>query len=309
VNLGQSYAAATDYPKALDHLMEGLDRKERVPSVHGRAGSRAPSGFGRAYAIGYLGLVYGDLGQFELAYKHLEQSLEIVRAAHSRALEGSILTQLAMVQLWQGEWRAALDTAALMQGTAEQVHGPYIYAMSETVRGFANFHLGDWQGIELLRAAAAWLEKAQIGLTLSWNQSCLAEALALSGQHDGAREHATKALARAAAKDLLGEVGALNALGFVEASVGDWPAAEAQFERALRACERKGSERAAAITRLRAAAAAHRRGEATKAAEWLDAATQQFSKMQMKGYLDEASALARAMASEARTPTTVRAAT
>ena len=33
------------------------------------------------------------------------------------------MTQLGMVQLWQGDWAACRRTALLMQGTAEQVHG------------------------------------------------------------------------------------------------------------------------------------------------------------------------------------------
>src|SRR5262249_2324022 len=51
VNLGQSYAAAADYKLALEHLTVGLDRKERVPSTHGREARGTPSGFGRAYGI------------------------------------------------------------------------------------------------------------------------------------------------------------------------------------------------------------------------------------------------------------------
>jgi tetratricopeptide (TPR) repeat protein len=294
VNLGQSYAAATDYPAALEHLSEGLDRKERVPSGRARDSTRGtPSGFGRAFGIGYLGLVYGDLGRFDRAYEHLERALAIVRSAHSRALEGSILTQLGMVQLWQGDWEACLKTAALMQGTAEQVHGPYILAMSKTVSGYARFALGGKdEGIALLREAAAWLESTQIGLTLSWNQSCLAEALALSRSADDAKAYADRALARADARDLLGEVAAYRALGVAEASHGNWPAAETSFERALVASARKGSDREAAITRFRAAEAARRFGERERAATWLETATRQFESMKMLSYLGQARAVA-----------------
>jgi class 3 adenylate cyclase len=304
VNLGQSYAAAADYARALEHLTVGLERKEHVPSGRGREARGTPSGFGRAFGIGYLGLVYGDRGQFDLAYSHIEQALSIVRKARSRALEGSILTQLGMVQLWQGDWVACRRTALLMQGTAEQVHGPYILAMSKTVSGYVRFASGDKEGgLELLRVAAAWLESTQIGLTLSWNLSCLAEALALCSRADEARKYARSALARAEARDLLGEVAAHRALGLAEGcGQGTWAAAETCFHQALAASQRKGSEREAAITRLRGASVALRFGELDRASSWLDAAAQQFSAMKMETYLAETRALGRSLTLRSEQP-------
>ena len=288
VNLGQSYAAATDYSQALEHLEEGLERKDRVPS--GRSGARMASamrsGTGRAYALGYLGLVHGDMGQFDLAYSYLDEALSIVRAARSRAVEGSILTQLAMVQLWQGAWEGCRATASAMQGTAEQVHGPYILAMSKTVSGYAKFmSSGDAEGLELLRGAATWLETTQIGLTLSWNQACLAEALALSLHCDEAKVHAERALDRASARDRLGEVAAYRALGLAEMGrAGNWEAARAFFERSLAAADGKRSPRDAAITRLRGAAVALHFGQSERASQWLGEAGPAFASMKMDWY-------------------------
>jgi tetratricopeptide (TPR) repeat protein len=296
VNLGQSYAAAADYDKALEHLEEGLERKDRVPSGRGgaRRSSAMRSGTGRAYALGYLGLVHGDMGQFDLAYRYLDEALSIVRTARSRAVEGSILTQLAMVQLWQGSWDACRATASAMQGTAEQVHGPYILAMSKTVSGYAKFMTGgDREGIELLRAAAEWLESTQIGLTLSWNQACLAEALALSPRRDEARVHAERALDRANARDRLGEVAAHRALGLSHlGKAGEWEAAHGSFERAISLAERKRSPRDAAITRLRGAAVARHFGQSEHARRWLGEAVPAFVAMKMEWYRAEAERIA-----------------
>jgi hypothetical protein len=151
-----------------------------------------------------------------------------------------------------------------------------------------------------LRSAAAWLESTQIGLTLSWNQACLAEALALHSQPEEARVQAQKALARAEARDLLGEVAAHRALGLLTASGEEgWPSAEACFQRALDAAERKGSERDAAITKLRGAQAAARVGQSERAADWLDQAGQQLAAMKMEGYLTEARVLARSLGAPA----------
>ncbi|MET0593452.1 MAG: AAA family ATPase [Polyangiaceae bacterium] len=288
VNLGQSYAAATDYTRALEHLDEGLERKDRVPS--GRGGARMAtamrSGTGRAYALGYLGLVHGDLGQFDRAYNYLDEALSIVRSARSRAVEGSILTQLAMVQLWQGVWDACRATASAMQGTAEQVHGPYILAMSRTVSGYARFMTGsEIEGIDLLRGAAAWLESTQIGLTLSWNQACLAEALALSKRRDEARVYAERALNRVSARDRLGEVAAHRALGLAEMGRGgSWDAAQSSFERSLAAAERKRSPRDTAITHYHAAAVALHFGHSEQAVRHRDEAIAAFTSMKMETY-------------------------
>jgi len=297
VNLGQSYAAATQYDKALEHLTEGLDRKDRVPSV--RPGAREParaasSGIGRAYAVGYLGLVYGELGRFEEAYSYLDEALSMVRAARSRALEGSILTQLGMVQLWQGAWDASRETAALMQGTAERVHGPYILAMSKTVSGYAKFMSGEEEeGLELLQVATDWLESTRIGLTLSWNHACLAEALALSDRAEDATQHARRALERRAASDLLGEAPAHRALGVLEGNaVGSWPVAFEHFGRALAASHRKGSPREAAITQFRGAVVALRFKQFDLAANWLRDAFTQFAAMKMDSYSTQARSLA-----------------
>jgi class 3 adenylate cyclase/tetratricopeptide (TPR) repeat protein len=297
VNLGQSYAASTDYVKALEHLDEGLERKDRVPSGRGgaRMASAMRSGTGRAYALGYLGLVHGDIGQFDLAYGYLDEALSIVRAKRSRAVEGSILTQLAMVQLWQGAWEACRATASAMQGTAEQVHGPYILAMSKTVSGYAKFMSnGDAEGLDLLRGAASWLESTQIALTLSWNHACLAEALALSLRRDEARVHAGRALERAKARDLLGEVAAHRALGLAEVGrEGGWPAALASFECALAAADRKQSLRDDAITRYRGAQVAIHFGQGERASRWLGEALSAFASMKMDRYRREAERLAR----------------
>jgi tetratricopeptide (TPR) repeat protein len=209
-------------------------------------------------------------------------------------VEGSILTQLAMVQLWQGAWEACRATASAMQGTAEQVHGPYILAMSKTVSGYAKFMSGETvEGIELLREAAAWLEKAQVGLTLSWNEACLAEALALSLLYEEAKVHADRALDRARARDRLGEVAAYRALGLAEMGRhGGWDAGQIAFEQAVATAERKRSQRDAAITRFRGATVARHFGDEARASQWLAQAVTAFTAMKMDWYRSEAERLA-----------------
>jgi tetratricopeptide (TPR) repeat protein len=307
LNIGQSHAAATEYGKAFEHLNEGLARKERGFARRPGAASAprgVPAGSGRAYALGYLGLIHGDLGHFEQAQRYLTEALSLVREARSQALEGSILTQLALVQLWQGRWAAARATAKLMQGTAEQIHGPYILAMSKTVTGYASLLAGDGaEALELLRGSVAWLETTQIGLTLSWNQACLAEGLALRGHDVEARVHAWRALARADARDLLGEAAAHRALGLAEGRPdGSWHTARGCFETAIELAERKRSVRDVAVTRFRGAALALRFSEFRLGAEWLTGAIAQFAAMEMTWYREQALDLLRTFPDEAFCP-------
>lgn len=296
LNLGQSYAAATDYERAVEKINEGLALKEQA--LRGRPRGRSGAGrsvlmSGRAYAVGYLGLIKGDVGEFQQAYRYLNEAVNLVRDAGSQAVEGSVLTQLSLVQLWQGDWPAARVTSAQTQGRAEQVHGPYILAMSKTVAGYADVMSSAHEpALRMLQDAVTWLESSQIGLTLSWNEACLAEGLALAGRFDDARIHAWRALQRAEAGDLLGAVAAHRALGLAEGGKGGtWSRARRSFDSALAASAQKGSRRDEAITRFRAASVAARFGARELAVEWLATAITQFSSMGMPWYTEEARAL------------------
>ena len=245
LNLGQSHAAAAEYPKALEHLYEGLDLKAQVPSRRGGASGQSSSGVGRV-------LCPRLLGSGARRHGRIRSLLRLPRrGAHPRAsgtkscARGIVLTQMAMVQLWQGDWQACLATSAMMQRTAERVHGPYILAMSKTVSGYANFmlHPGD-EGIEALTEAVAWLESTQIGLTMSWNRACLAEVLALSSRREEATAQASKALERLSAKDRLGEAAAHRALGIAAGIAGSWADAAPHFDRSLIVAARKKTHRA-----------------------------------------------------------------
>src|SRR5438045_3599738 len=81
--------------------------------------------------------------------------------------------------------------------------------------------------------AVAWLESTRIGLTMSWNRACLAEALALSSHRDEASTQASKALERLSAKDRLGEAAAHRALGIAAGIAGTFADSAPHFERSL----------------------------------------------------------------------------
>jgi class 3 adenylate cyclase/tetratricopeptide (TPR) repeat protein len=246
VSLGQSYSAAGEYPKALAYLAEGIDllraRAERTPQ-------RGPaSGF--AYALGCRALVHGDRGDFRLAYDDMDEALAMVGEAH--AIHGSLLGLLGMIQLWQGEWKACLATVQRSREKAEQVNGPYVLAMSQTVGGYARWVLeGSPDALEQLRRSVEWLDSREIRLFLSFNYAHLADALVSAGQLTQAREFALRALARAGQKDPIGEATAHRALARQAALDPSAELdAEAHIGRALASAEARGSRRDAAVTSL-----------------------------------------------------------
>ncbi len=246
VSLGQSYAAAGEYPKALAYLAEGIDLSRPRAERASRRGP--PSGF--AYALGCRALVHGDRGDFRLAYADMDEALAVVGGA--QAIHGSLLGLLGMIQLWQGQWDACLATVQRSREKAEQVNGPYVLAMSQTVGGYARWVLERSQdSLSALRQSIEWLESRDIRLFLSFNYAHLADALVSAGELTEAREFALRALQRAGQKDPIGEATAHRALARQAAldpsAEGD---AQAHIEKALASAETRGSRRDVAVTEL-----------------------------------------------------------
>jgi tetratricopeptide (TPR) repeat protein len=246
VSLGQSYAAAGEYPKALGYLAEGIE----LHRARAERASRRSSASGFAYAFGCRALVYGDRGDFRLAYDDMNEALAI--AGEAPAIHGSLLALLGMIQLWQGQWSACLATVQRSRERAEQVNGPYVLAMSRTVGGYARWVLErSPDALVQLRQSVDWLESRDIRLFLSFNYAHLADALVSAGQLTEAREFALRALRRAGEKDPLGEATAHRALArhaALDPSMD--PDAQAHIEKALASAETRGSRRDAAVTEL-----------------------------------------------------------
>jgi class 3 adenylate cyclase/tetratricopeptide (TPR) repeat protein len=246
VSLGQSYAAAGEYPKALAYLAEGVELNRARAQ---RASRRSPaSGF--AYALGCRALVHGDRGDFALAYDDMNEALGMVGEAH--AIHGSLLGLLGMIQLWQGQWNACLATVQRSREKAEQVKGPYVVAMSQTVGGYARWILDrSPEALVELRQSVDWLESRDIRLFLSFNCAHLADALVSAGQLAQGREFALRALRRAEQKDPIGEATAHRALARQTAlDPSTAPEAEVHLEKALASASLRGSRRDAAVTEL-----------------------------------------------------------
>ncbi|ADO68526.1 Adenylate/guanylate cyclase [Stigmatella aurantiaca DW4/3-1] len=285
LSLGQSFAVSTEYQQALECFSKGM----AFPPSFGVEAHAA-----KAYAMGYLGMLHGDQGRFDEGYRCLEEGLRMVRTLGRRSLEGSVVTLQAMVRLWQGDWNASLEAALWLRSEAERMGGPFIIAMSKTVEGFARFHLsGGAAAITLLSEAVSWLEENDTRLALSWNQACLAEALALEGRGDEARRQADRALTRALSGDRRGEAMAHRALGLAAARsyLPDHARALEHLEKSIEVARRKDSPREEALSRFRMAESLRALGRRDEAAHQLGLSLPRLEEMNMVWYRQQAHVL------------------
>jgi len=200
-----------------------------------------------------------------------------------------------MVQLLQGRWQEALDTAARARATAERVNGPYVFAMSKTVSGYARWVTQRTpDALAELLQAVKWLEGRGIGLFISFNYAFLADALASAGETEQALDYATRAITCAERADRLGETMAHRTLARIARQVPEQLGeAQAHLERAMSSARARQSAREVALTSLEAGALHRVRGEDDLAAQSLVAARRIFAQLGMDHYEDEASQVLR----------------
>jgi class 3 adenylate cyclase/tetratricopeptide (TPR) repeat protein len=290
-NLGQSHAAAGNYPVAL----ECLDRAMRIKRE--RAVSREhviPVGF--AYALGSLATVHADRGDFALAHEALDQALDSLKGT-GHAIEGSVFGLRAMIELWQGEWARCIDSCARAGATAERIHGPYVFSISRAMSSYARFRLErDPEDCKRLCEAADWLQARNMGLYLSMVYGAAAEACCLLGDDAGARDYASRALQRASERDPFGEVIAHRVLATLDArsKPADDARVRAALECALGAADARGSARERALVQLLQARLWHEAGQHDAARTLLTTLRAPFEAMCMSHFHDELDALFRA---------------
>jgi len=230
-NLGQSYVAAGEYDEGLSYLARALaSKRARVPTgatvpppapddvrpSHIATAASVPIGF--AYALANQGFAHGDMGEYARAEAEMEASLEVLRGT-GHAIEASILGLRTLMRMTYGHWQACIESATLARAAAQRVHGPYVFAMSQSNSAVARFRLtGDRSVLEDSRKAIDWLERRGIGLFVSGSFASFADALFAAGDISGAHDYAGRALARAARRDRLGESSAHRTLARVHAS-------------------------------------------------------------------------------------------
>lgn len=233
-NLGQSHVAAGEYEEGLACLERALASKRGRASVvppppapsPAQGGRAAPSPIagsvpiGFAYALANQGFAHGDMGDYARGEAEIEAALEVLRGT-GQAIEGSILGLRTMLRMLHGHWQACIDAAALARATAQRVHGPYVFAMSQSHAAYARFQLtSDPGALEDARKAIEWLERRGIGLFVSSCFASYADGLLATGDLATAHEYAERALARAARKDRIGESSAYRTLARIHARAG-----------------------------------------------------------------------------------------
>lgn len=282
-NVGLCYAAATEYDTALAHLDRGLSVRQRDPDCVERMDGAY------VYTVGHRGLIHACCGRFAEADRYLNQALQKLRQERRVALQGSVLTLLAMARLVKGDWEGSIDAAAEIQAIGEQIHGPYIVAMSATAASYAQYQLRrDPEAIATMQSAASWLRDHDVCLTLSWNYALLAEVCADAREVARAREHADTALARGR-WDCLGAVAAHRARAVAAAHEEGAPEAAApHMKRALAHARAHGMRPEAAITEYRHATLFAEYGRAEAAAACATRALAAFRELHMRWYADRA---------------------
>jgi tetratricopeptide (TPR) repeat protein len=290
--LAQSLAAAGDYPEAIEHFEAGLQVKRQSPRPNAapRLERRAPLGL--AYALACKGLLHGDLGEFGQARECLAEALGMLHG-RAHAVEGSCLGVLGIVQTLEGNWTKALDAALRAQATAERVNGPYVFAMSRMVSGYARFSLErSPNALDDMLQSVKWMDARGARLFISFNYAYLADALSKVGQTDRAVYFAKRALARAEDSDRLGEALGYRVLARIYGNHPDRRAdALLQLERAASAAALRGSRREAAMTALEAAKLRAAWGEPEAAARSATTASAIFAELGMTRFGAEAERL------------------
>jgi len=283
--LGQAYAAACDYDKALALLDEAVAAKRQ----RDKGGRTAAVGY--AYTLACRAAVLGDRGLFADAYACFDEALDSVSGS-GHEVEGSILCWRSGVYLWQGRWEDARDAAAAAQRVAERVKSLYLYAMSQSLGAYASWCLAPGPAaLQTISEATSWLETRDRGLFISLNYGWLAEGLVASGRVEEARRNAARALIRSHKQDRIGEAMACRAMAR-SAARGDQHKPPGHYiERAMAAARARGSPHELAVTQLCHAGIELAGDNRAMAAPLLDRAEDAFRSMGMAWHVAEAARL------------------
>jgi class 3 adenylate cyclase/tetratricopeptide (TPR) repeat protein len=208
LNLGHSYTAACKYDEALACLERGLAQKRQ----HG-SGRGVPAGY--AYALGCRAVLQADRGETAAAGRDMAEALAAV-SGKGHAVEGSLWALFAMIRIWQGDLPGCIVAAQRARAIAQRISGQYVTSMAQAFEGYATFLLErSPRSLQALRSAIDTLESRNIGLFLSFNQACLADALLVAGELAEARDCAVRTLARAGCGDPVGQIMAYRVLARV----------------------------------------------------------------------------------------------
>lgn len=281
--LGQALAAACHYEAAVDLL----DAAIAVKRQH-RSGSRPA--VGSAYALACKAAVLGDWGTFAEADECFAEARQAILGA-GHEVEGSVLCLHALVQLWQGQWQAAQQSASQAVQIAQRVRNLYVFGMSRALLSRAQWRQSppgsdaQLRALQALEEAAHWLQARHKRLFVSLLHGWLAEAHAELGHYAPMRRQAALALRRSREGDLLGAPTALRALAVASArGYGTRPPSH-YLAMAQALAKRRGSLHETALNRLCEADVRLLQGDTAGALQQLEAAEPPLRRLGMDWHL------------------------
>jgi hypothetical protein len=191
-----------------------------------------------------------------------------------------------MIDLFRGDWPACRRNAGELERKSKRIGSTFMTALSLGVGGYARCFDGEpGEGIAMMRASVALLERSDIRMMSSFFYGCLAEGLALGGDCDEAPAFAARALEHTAHDDRFGEPQALRVLMIVAArrSREQRASIDSHLAATVAAARRRGSVREEAISLFRFAEALAQR-DPDSARERAKECAERFRTLQMPWY-------------------------
>lgn len=283
--LGQALAAAGDYEAALTLMDSAIEIKRQHRSSHRPA-------VGSAYTLACKAAVLGDWGTFDEAAECFAEARQAIYGA-GHEVEGSVLCLLALVQLWQGRWAEAQQSAGQALQIARRARNLYVLGMSQALLSRAQWRQNApgsraaRRALQALEDALQWLQSRRKRLFGSLLHGWLAEAYGADGRYAAMRQQAAQALRRAREGDLLGGPTALRALALAAAR-GYLPHPPARYlTRAQALARRRGSLHETALNRLCQAEVLALQGDTPGALQQLETAEAPLVRLGMDWHLEQ----------------------
>ncbi len=281
--LGQALAAAGEYEPALALM----DAAIAVKRQH-RSGSRPA--VGSAYTLACKAAMLGDWGTFDEAAECFAEARQAIYGA-GHEVEGSVLCLLALVQLWQGQWAQAQQSASQALLIAQRVRNLYVFGMSRALLSRAQWRQAEpgseagARALQALEEAMQWLLARHKRLFSSLLHGWLAESYAALGRHPEMRRQAAWALRRAREGDLLGGPTAMRALAMAAARGCLTHTPGHYLALAQSMAKRRGSLHETALNRLCHAEVLAAQGDLPAALQQLEAAEPPLRRLGMDWHL------------------------
>ncbi len=271
--LGQAKAANCEHLEAIALLQRATGNTAKL-----ERGSR--EAIAVAYTLGCLGMVLGDQGDFDGAFRAFRRARELLPQSGDNPTEINIISKLSAVQMWAEDWEEAIATAERVRSLSERFTNVYLFGMGRVSEAYARWHLtGDAEAVEIMAETTGWLEKSGQRHFLSLNYAWLAEAYAALERDSDVRRYVARAFNRARSGDGFGLALAARSAALV-AERAQWSrSAESYLDLARRSAQARGSVREAALNDECAALLAAAAGDEGLAREYRASAAVAFARL------------------------------